>query len=96
MSLQVQSLALLSGLRIWHCREIWCRPAAVALIGSLAWEPPYEAGAALKSKKKKNKNKNKKKNQTLIRTHKNTNESQMHINYRKAGSKATQFVIPFI
>ena len=25
MRLQVQSLALLSGLRIWHCRELWCR-----------------------------------------------------------------------
>ena len=22
---QVQSLALLSGLRIWHCSELWCR-----------------------------------------------------------------------
>ena len=30
------------------------RPAAVALIGPLAWEPPYTAGAALKSKKTKN------------------------------------------
>ena len=29
---------------------LWCRPAAVALIGPLAWEPPYAAGAALKSK----------------------------------------------
>ena len=28
----------------WLC----CRPAAVALIGPLAWEPPYPAGAALK------------------------------------------------
>jgi len=25
MRLQVWSLALLSGLRIWHCRELWCR-----------------------------------------------------------------------
>ena len=25
MRLQVQSLALLSGLRIPHCRELWCR-----------------------------------------------------------------------
>ena len=30
--LQVRSLALLSGLRIWRCRELWCRPAAVAPI----------------------------------------------------------------
>ena len=25
MRLQVQSLASLSGLRIWHCCELWCR-----------------------------------------------------------------------
>ena len=66
--LWVQSLALLSGLRIWHCRELWCRlqtrlgscvavaqPAVVALIGLLAWELPYAAGTALKSQKKKKK-----------------------------------------
>ena len=34
---------------------LWCRPAAVALIGPLAWEPPYAAGAALKRQKKKKK-----------------------------------------
>ena len=27
---------------------VWCRLAAVAPIGSLAWEPPYAASAALK------------------------------------------------
>ena len=32
---------------------LWCRPAAVALIQSLAWEPPRAAGAALKRQKKK-------------------------------------------
>ena len=26
---------------------LWCRPAATALIGPLAWEHPYVAGAAL-------------------------------------------------
>ena len=31
------------------------------LIGLLAWEPPYAAGAALKSKKKKKKEKKRKK-----------------------------------
>ena len=31
---------------LWLC----CRPAAVALIGHLAWEPPYATGVALKSK----------------------------------------------
>ena len=34
---------------------LWCRLAAVALIQSLAWEPPYAVGAALKKKKKKKK-----------------------------------------
>ena len=34
---------------------LWCRPAATALIGPLAWDPPYAAGAALKKKKKKEK-----------------------------------------
>ena len=32
---------------------LWYRLAAVALIRHLAWEPPYAAGVALKSKKKK-------------------------------------------
>jgi len=32
---------------------LWRRPAAVVPIGPLAWEPPYAAGAALKSQKKK-------------------------------------------
>ena len=59
----VQSLAPLSGLRIWHCCELWCSsrhgsdlallwlwsgPAAAALIRSLAWEIPCAEGAALK------------------------------------------------
>ena len=25
LSMRVRSLALLSGLRIWHCPELWCR-----------------------------------------------------------------------
>ena len=25
MGLRVRSLALFSGLRIWRCRELWCR-----------------------------------------------------------------------
>ena len=65
---QVQSLALLSGLRIWHCCERWCwshtrlgsdmlwpwrRLAAVAPFPCLTWNPPYAEAAALKSKKKK-------------------------------------------
>ena len=41
MRLRVQSLALLSGLKIW------LRLAATAPIRPLAWEPPPAAGAAL-------------------------------------------------
>ncbi|MDD0590081.1 hypothetical protein PS003_24050, partial [Shigella sonnei] len=32
---------------------LWHKPAAIALIRPLAWEPPYAVGAALKRKKKK-------------------------------------------
>ena len=70
MKLRVWSLASLSGLRIWRCCGcsvsrrgsldlallwLWCMPAAVAPIGSLAWEPPYALGEALKKAKKKKK-----------------------------------------
>ena len=34
---------------LWLC----CRLEAVALIGALAWEPPYAMGAALKIEEKK-------------------------------------------
>ena len=66
MRTQVQSLALLSGLRIQHCLSwgvghrsgldlellwLWQRLSATDLIGRLAWEPPYAVGAALKSNK---------------------------------------------
>ena len=36
---------------------LWYRPAAVALIEPLAWEPHYALGADLKKKKKKKKEK---------------------------------------
>ena len=32
---------------------LWCRPEAVALIGPLAWKPPYAMRVALKRKGKK-------------------------------------------
>ena len=32
---------------------LWCRPAAAAPIGPLAWGPPYVTSAALKMTKKK-------------------------------------------
>ena len=38
-----------------------CRPAAMALIRSLAWEPPYAKSAALKRPKKEKRKKEKKK-----------------------------------
>ena len=63
MRMQVQSLASLSGLRIWRCREqhssdpalLWlrCKPAAAALIQPLVWKLPYAAGVTLKRPKKK-------------------------------------------
>ena len=51
---RVQSLASLSGLKIWRCCELWCRPALIALIHPLAWKPPYAEGVALKSKNNNN------------------------------------------
>ena len=68
MRLWVRSLPLLSGLMNQRCHEcgvgrrqgldptllwLWCRLAAVAPIGSLAWEPPCATGVALKSQKNK-------------------------------------------
>ena len=70
MRLQVQTLALLGGLGIQCCRELWVgcrcdsdpellwlwhRPVATALIRLLAWEPPYATGAALEKTKKNQK-----------------------------------------
>ena len=34
---------------------LWHRPTATALIGPLAWEPPYAVGVALKRQKEKKK-----------------------------------------
>ena len=34
---------------------LWHRPAAAALIGPLAWEPPYAEGAALEKTKRQKK-----------------------------------------
>ena len=63
MRMQVQSLASLSVSEIQRCPELWCRPqmqlspsllrlwcrpAAVALIGPLTWELPYALSVALK------------------------------------------------
>ena len=66
--LQVRFLALLSGLGIQCCRELWCRsqvqlgsellwlwrrPAATAPIRPLAWESPYVMGEAQRKKERK-------------------------------------------
>jgi hypothetical protein len=37
---------------------LWCRPAALALIRPLTWEPLYDVGAFLKLKPKNKKGKN--------------------------------------
>ena len=34
---------------------LWCRPAAMALIRPLVWEPPYATGVALKRQKTRKK-----------------------------------------
>ena len=62
------SIPKLSGLRIWHCHELWyvtdmaqipcCCCSGVGQqpqlqLDPLAWKLPYAAGAALKDKKKK-------------------------------------------
>ena len=68
VSLRMQVHPSLSGLGIWCCCELWCRsrhgldpallwlwcrPAAAAPIGLLAWELPYASSLALKSKKRR-------------------------------------------
>ena len=70
MRTQVRSLALLSGLKMRGCRELWCRlqmrlrsgvvvavvsVAAAAPIGPLAWELLYAAHEALKRKQQQQK-----------------------------------------
>ena len=40
---------------------LWCRPAAIALTGPLAWEPPYATGAAVEKAKRQKKKKKKEK-----------------------------------
>ena len=59
MRSRVRSLALLSGLRIHRCHELWCRlqtqlrsriAVAVAPIRPLAWQPPYAVGTALEKR----------------------------------------------
>ena len=46
---------------------LWCRPAAIAPIRPLAWEPPYAAGEALKRQKTKKKERKKEKKSSMDR-----------------------------
>ena len=83
MRLRVWCLPLLSGLTIRRCRELcvgrrhgsdpallwlWCRPAATAPIGPLAWEPPYAVGAAPEKAKRQIKRKEKHSGQSKVNT----------------------------
>ena len=43
---------------------LWCRPEATALIGPLAWELLYAAGAALKRQERTNEQKKERKTET--------------------------------
>ena len=68
---RVQFLALPSGLRIWHCCELWCGsqtwlgshvamavvwPAATAPIQPLPWKPPHAMPQVQPPKKETQKN----------------------------------------
>ena len=50
MRLQVRSLASLSGLRIWHCRELWHRlhvvVVVVVVIVAISWAAPAAYGGS--------------------------------------------------
>ena len=74
MRLRVRSLASLSGLRIWHGRELWCRSQtrlgpgmAVAVAGSNSsnWTPSLEISICCRCSPKKTKKKKKKKKEIL-------------------------------
>ena len=45
---------------------LWCRLVATALIGPLAWEPPYATGAALERQKAQKQKQKKIKKKKLI------------------------------
>ena len=56
---------------------LWYRPAAIAPIGPLVWEPPYASGAALeKAKKKKKKKINIQKSVAVLYTNKEILEKE--------------------
>ena len=51
-----EDVGLIPGLTQWvkdlALLRLWCRPAAIALIRPLAWEPPYAVGVALEKANK--------------------------------------------
>ena len=57
MRIGVQSLALLSGLRIQSCHELWCRLQTQLHIRPLVWEPPYAVSVASKKERKQERKK---------------------------------------
>ena len=63
---------------------LWCRLAAVAPIGPLAWEPPYAVGAALKRqkrKRKKGRKEGKKKKERTKKTKRNSTNLRTEVLY---------------
>ena len=58
---------------------LWRRPAATAPIGTLAWEPPYATGAALKRQKKKKKKKKKDKKLINVIHYINSTKKKTHM-----------------
>ena len=61
---------------------LWCRLAAAAPIGPLAWEPPYATGVTLEKEKKK-RQKTPKKQVALLQT-KNVHIKGNHQQNKKA------------
>ena len=55
---------------------LWHRPAAIALIGLLAWEPPYAAGVALEKTKRSNR-----------QTKKENRRVMVHLERKETGQK---------
>ena len=45
---------------------LWRRPVAIALIGPLAWKPPYAVGAALEKAKRQKREKKKKRQESCL------------------------------
>ena len=77
---------------------LWCRPAAIAPIRPLAWEPPYAAGAAQEKaerpKKKKKRKKERKKNLKLINICIILHEQNRSLEYFNSDNPLT-LIIPY-